>query len=81
MGSGTCLISLTCLAPNLPILFSEVFAGSEYHKFLESEIREGEGVYWAVFPELQPDGDIFVIFTLWQKSAGWNIAHVDAVCQ
>lgn len=66
-------------------MFSGVFAGSDYGKFLQSEIGKGAGLYLAVFPELAPDGDVFVIFTLWQKSQQtngiWKIVHVDVVCQ
>jgi hypothetical protein len=36
----------------------------------------------VVFPEIMPDGDLFVIFTLWQKSSGpWKITDIDTVCQ
>lgn len=67
---------------SLSRIFSGVFAGSDYHKFLESEIRRSGSAYWAVFPELMPDGDIFVIFTLWQKSKGnWKGTDIDVVCQ
>ncbi len=67
---------------SLARIFSGVFARSDYHVFLQSEIQKGGSAYWAVFPELRPDGDIFVIFTLWQKSGKtWNITHIDVVCQ
>jgi hypothetical protein len=67
---------------SLARIFSGVFARSDYHVFLQSEIQKGGSAYWAVFPELSPDGDIFVIFTLWQKSGKtWNITHIDVVCQ
>jgi hypothetical protein len=67
---------------SLARIFSGVFARSDYHIFLQSEIQKGGSAYWAVFPELSPDGDIFVIFTLWQKgSKTWNITHIDVVCQ
>ncbi|MFZ3200281.1 MAG: hypothetical protein WA175_03920 [Candidatus Acidiferrales bacterium] len=63
-------------------IFSGVYAKSDYDAFLEGEIRKAGSAYWVVFPELAPDGDVFVIFTLWQKSnANWNIVHIDSVCQ
>lgn len=63
-------------------IFSGVFAGSAYNKYVETEVAKGRSFYWVIFPEVMPDGDVFVIFTLWQKSnATWNIVHVDAVCQ
>jgi hypothetical protein len=63
-------------------IFSGVFAGSNYDKFAEGRIAKGGTSYWVVFPEIMPDGDIFVIFTLWQKSSTtWNIVDVDVVCQ
>ncbi len=50
--------------------------------FLENRTKGNGNTYWVVFPELRPDGDIFVIFTVWQKIQGtWNITHVDVVCQ
>lgn len=67
---------------SLSRIFSGVFAHSDYHAFLQKEIPKAGSTYWAVFPEMQSDGDIFVIFTLWQKNRGiWNITHIDVVCQ
>jgi len=67
---------------SLTRIFSGVFAHSDYRLFLESAIQKSGTAYWVVFPELRPDGDIFVIFTLWQKSQSvWNITHIDVICQ
>jgi hypothetical protein len=67
---------------SLPRIFSGIFTRSDYRKFLESQIQKPGSAYWVVFPELMPDGDLFVIFTLWQKSGGpWKITHMDVICQ
>jgi hypothetical protein len=63
-------------------IFGGLFARSGYYKFLESQIRKGEIAYWVVFPEVMPDGDLFVIFTLWQNTHGeWKITDMDVICQ
>jgi hypothetical protein len=62
-------------------MFTGSFARSNYELFLETQIRSGES-YWAVFPERRPNGDVFVIFTVWQKKqATWKIIHIDVVCR
>jgi hypothetical protein len=67
---------------SLPRIFSGIFARSDYHKFLESQIQKSGSAYWVVFPEVMADGDVFVIFTVWQKSRGqWKITHMDVICQ
>jgi hypothetical protein len=67
---------------SLSRIFSDDFAHSDYHAFLQGEIPKASSTYWAVFPVLASDGDIFVIFTLWQKNQGvWSITHIDVVCQ
>jgi len=63
-------------------LFRDQFTESAYKKFLEGEVKKGGHLYWVVFPELAPDGDVFVIFTLWRKTDDrWGIAHIDVACQ
>lgn len=63
-------------------IFSGVFAGSDYGKYLRNQVRNGETAYWVVFPQVMPDGDIFVIFTLWQKTGEkWKITDMDTICQ
>lgn len=63
-------------------LFPGEFAQSDYEKFLEKQAKAAGNLYWIVFPQLQTDGDVFVIFTLWQELHGtWSIIHIDAVCQ
>jgi hypothetical protein len=63
-------------------IFSGAFAHSDYEVFLQSEIQKSGSAYWIVFPELRPNGDVFVIFTLWQQShKTWKITHIDMVCQ
>ena len=67
---------------SLDRMFSGVFAHSDYHQFLESQIQRNAEAYWVVFPEVAPDADLFVIFTLWQKSHGeWKITGMDVICQ
>ncbi len=67
---------------SLPRIFSGIFAGSDYHKFLESQIQKVGSAYWAVFPELMRHGDVFVIFTLWQKTGSlWKVTDMDVICQ
>lgn len=69
-------------ADSLPRIFSGVFAGSEYHKFLEGQVGKRGGAYWVVFPQVMRDGDLFVIFTLWQKTGSqWKITQMDVICQ
>jgi hypothetical protein len=46
---------------SLSRIFSGVFAYSGYHKFLESQIQKTGSAYWVFFPELVPDGDLFVL--------------------
>ncbi len=66
----------------LEYLFSGEFAESDYGKFLRKQVTNGGAAYWVVFPELMPDGDVFVIFTLWEQVNGaWTITHLDCVCQ
>jgi hypothetical protein len=67
---------------SLDRIFRDQFTESAYKKFLEQEVRKHGQLYWAVFPELARDGDVFVIFTLWQKiNERWDIAYIDIVCQ
>lgn len=67
---------------SLDRIFRDQFTESAYKKFLEQEVQKHGQLYWVVFPELARDGDVFVIFTLWQKiNEGWDIAHIDIVCQ
>ena len=62
--------------------FRDQFTESAYKKFLEQEVEKHGHLYWVVFPELMPDGDVFVIFTLWRKiNDTWDIVHIDIVCQ
>lgn len=69
-------------AQSLSGLFPDQFAHSDYEQFLEKEVKTAGSMYWAVFPVLQRDGDVFVIFTLWQhRRDAWSIAHIDVVCQ
>lgn len=63
-------------------IFRDQFTESAYKKFLEQEVEKHGHLYWAVFPELMRDGDVFVIFTLWQAiDDTWRIVHIDIVCQ
>jgi len=63
-------------------MFRDQFTESAYKKFLEQELEKHGHLYWVVFPELMPDGDVFVIFTLWRKiNDTWDVAHIDIVCQ
>jgi hypothetical protein len=58
-------------------IFSGVFANSSFENFLKNEVTKRGTSYWAVFPEVMPDGDIFVIFTLWQNLNNiWKITDV-----
>jgi hypothetical protein len=67
---------------SLPRIFSGIFASSDYGKFLQSQIEKSGSAYWVVFPEVMSDGDLFVIFALWQKTGGpWKITHMDVICQ
>jgi hypothetical protein len=69
-------------ADSLRSIFSGVFAQSDYGGFLKDQVRRNGPGYWVVFPGVMPDGDIFVVFTLWLKSGGvWSIRHVDTICQ
>ncbi|HXW56984.1 MAG TPA: hypothetical protein VEJ67_14635 [Candidatus Cybelea sp.] len=62
-------------------MFTGSLARSNYELFLETQTGEGSS-YWVVFPERRPNGDVFVVFTLWQKKqAAWKITHIDVVCQ
>jgi hypothetical protein len=62
-------------------IFSGVFASSPYGNYLRSVIGKGRA-YWVVFPEVMPDDDIFVIFTVWQMTGhDWKITDMDIVCQ
>lgn len=62
-------------------IFSGVFASSPYGNYLRSVIGKATA-YWVVFPEVMPDDDIFVIFTVWQKTGhDWKITDMDIVCQ
>lgn len=66
---------------SLDHIFSGVFANSPYGNYLRSLIGKGRA-YWVVFPEVMPDDDIFVIFTVWQKTGrNWKITDMDVVCQ
>jgi hypothetical protein len=66
----------------LPRIFSDQFAHSKYEKYLAGKLAKAGPVYWTVFPELATDGDIFVIFTVWEKTEGtWSITDIDVVCQ
>lgn len=63
-------------------IFSGVFASSHYGKYLRNQVRKKKSAYWVVFPEWAPDGDLFVIFTFWQKTGRkWKITDVDVICQ
>jgi hypothetical protein len=67
---------------SLDHIFSGVFADSDYGKYLRKQIRNDKSAYWVVFPERAPDGDLFVIFTLWQQSGKeWKITDMDVICQ
>jgi hypothetical protein len=67
---------------SLQHIFSGTFTDSDYHKFLKSQIQKSGTAYWVIFPEVMPDGDLFVIFTLWQKiSSQWTVTHMDVICQ
>jgi hypothetical protein len=62
-------------------MFTGTFKQSNYEVFLEDRTK-GADSYWAIFPERRPNGEIFVLFTLWQKKQGpWAITHIDVVCQ
>lgn len=62
--------------------FSGVFASSQYGVYLRNRVGKGKGAYWVVFPERMPDGDRFVIFTLWQKGGKKSkITDTHATCQ
>jgi hypothetical protein len=62
-------------------MFTGSFAHSNYEVFLENQSKTGSP-YWVLFPERRPNGDVFVIFTLWQKKQStWKITHIDVVCQ
>lgn len=66
----------------LPLLFRDRFANSAYAQYLAGQVDKEGHLYWVVFPEMQPDGDIFVIFTVWERFRGtWSIAGFDIVCQ
>jgi hypothetical protein len=63
-------------------MFSGVFARSDCRQFLESQIQKNGSAYWVVFPEVAPNQDLFVVFTLWQKAgAEWKITDMDVICQ
>ncbi|MGA2096098.1 MAG: hypothetical protein ABSH39_07355 [Candidatus Acidiferrum sp.] len=63
-------------------LFRDQFRESGYRKFLEGAVEKHGTLYWAVFPERASDGDVFVVFTVWEKiGETWSITHVDVVCQ
>jgi hypothetical protein len=67
---------------SLPRIFSGTFANSDYYKFLKSQIQKSGSAYWVIFPEMMPDHDIFVIFTLWQKTdSQWTVTDMDIICQ
>lgn len=67
---------------SLGSIFSGLFAQSDYAGFLREEIQRNGPGYWVVFPGVAPDGDIFVIFTLWLKTGDvWSIRHIDGICQ
>jgi cytochrome c5 len=67
---------------SLPRIFSGTFAGSDYYKFLSSQIQKSGSAYWVIFPEVMPDDDLFVIFTLWQKPGSqWTVTDMDIICQ
>lgn len=69
-------------AASLSQIFSGVFASSQYGKYLRGKIQQRASAYWVVFPEIMPDKDIFVIFTVWQKTGSkWKITDIDTVCQ
>jgi hypothetical protein len=67
---------------SLSRIFSGIFTRSDYRKYVESQIQTSGIAYWVVFPQVMGDGDLFVIFTLWQKTGSlWNITHMDVICQ
>ena len=67
---------------SLSNIFGKAFASSEYYKFVKKQVQQKGDAYWVVFPELMRGGDLFVIFTLWQKSdSQWKITHMDIICQ
>lgn len=69
-------------AASLDRIFSGDFAASQYGRYLRQQIAKSGNGYWVVFPDLMSDGDVFVIFTAWQKSGGgWRITDMDVVCQ
>ncbi|MGH9540744.1 MAG: hypothetical protein ACRD2H_02540 [Terriglobales bacterium] len=69
-------------AASLDRIFSGDFAGSDYGRYLRQQIAKSGNGYWVVFPDLMSNGDVFVIFTVWQKTGGrWGITDVDVVCQ
>ncbi len=67
---------------SLDQIFSGASASSKYGEYLRGKLRPGAGAYWVIFPEVMPNQDIFVIFTVWQKTRpNWKITDMDVVCQ